>query len=130
MTLAYLGVSRSQRELAQQLGVLQHVGAPASSLLRLRSPTIDVIFRTEAHLDDIQQWLERRLPAIAFVQTGQLSYWRGQVAQHSVVIVGMDHRSVYLLDPGQPEAVITVQIEEFWLAWDEIGLAFGVTYRR
>ena len=38
----------------------------------------------------------------------------------------MTDQLVYLLDPAQSEAVITVPIEEFWLAWDEMGLMFGV----
>lgn len=74
MALAYLGVFRSQHELAQQLGVQRHVGAPASNLVRLRKAEIDVFFGIEADIDSIRQWLARRLPVIALVQTNQLTY--------------------------------------------------------
>lgn len=126
MALAYLGVPRSQHELARQLGVQRHVGAPASNLVRLRTAKIDVFFGAEADIDSIRQWLAHGLPVIALVQTNQLAYWGGETAQHAVVVVGMTDRLVCLLDPAQSEAVITVPIEEFWLAWDEMGLMFGV----
>ncbi len=126
MALAYLGDFRSQHELARKLGVQPYVGAPASNLIRLRTPKIDVFFGAEAETDSVRQWLERRLPVIALVQTNQLSYWGGETAQHAVIVVGMTDLSVYLLDPAKTETVITVPIEEFWLAWDEMGLTFGV----
>lgn len=126
MALAYLGVFRSQHELARQLGVQQYIGAPASNLLRLRTPKIDVFFGAEAEIDSIRRWLARRLPVIALVQTNQLAYWGGEIAQHAVIVVGMTDRSVHLLDPAQSEVVITVPVDEFWLAWDEMGLTFGV----
>ena len=126
MALAYLGVHRSQHELARQLGVQRYVGAPASHLLRLRSPEIDVFFGVEAEIDRIHRWLTRGSPVIAFVQTSQLAHWGGETAQHAVIIVGITDRSVYLLDPAQSEGIITVPVEEFWLAWDEMGLMFGV----
>ena len=130
MALAYLGVARSQQDLARRLGVIQDIGAPASQILRLRTPPIEVVFRTEAKLDDIRQWLQRRAPVIAFVQTSFLSYWNGQIAQHAVVVVGIDEQLVYLHDPGKQDSVMTALIDEFWLAWDEMGLTFAVLYRR
>jgi ABC-type bacteriocin/lantibiotic exporter with double-glycine peptidase domain len=130
MALAYLGVHRSQHELARQLGVQRYVGAPASHLLRLRTPKIDVFFVAEAEIDSIHRWLARGLPVIAFVQTNQLAYWRGETAQHAVIVVGMTERLVHLLDPAQSEVVIAVPVEEFWLAWDELGLMFGVIAHR
>jgi hypothetical protein len=126
MALAYVGDFRSQHELARQLGVQPYVGAPASNLLRLRTPKIDVFFGVEAEIDSVRQWLERRLPVIALVQTNQLSYWGGETAQHAVIVVGMTDLFVYLLDPAKTETVITVPIAEFWLAWDEMGLTFSV----
>lgn len=126
MTLAYLGVLRSQHELARRLGVQPYVGAPASNLRRLRSSKIDVFFGAEGTIDSIHQWLTRRLPVIALVQTNQLAYWGGETAQHAVVIVGITDHQVYLLDPAQSEVVIAAPIEEFWLAWDEMGLMFSI----
>lgn len=126
MALAYLGVSRSQHELAHLLGVQRYVGAPTSNLLRLRSSTIDVFFGIEGEVETIRQWLAHRLPVIVFVQTNQLTYWGGETAQHAVLVVGLVDRLVYVFDPAQSEVVIAVPVEEFWLAWDEMGLMFGV----
>lgn len=44
MVLNYLGVVRSQAELALQLGTRANIGAPHSHLTRLKSLTIDVLY--------------------------------------------------------------------------------------
>lgn len=52
MVLTYLGVPCSQDDLARQLGVRPHLGAPSSRLLRLRSAVLDVIY-TAGDLEDL-----------------------------------------------------------------------------
>jgi hypothetical protein len=96
MALAYLGIARSQEELARTLG------------------------------DDLRYWLEQKAPIIAFVHTGLLAYWQGQVAQHAVIIVGIDEQTVYLLDSAKTENAVAVLLDEFLLAWDEMEFAFAV----
>lgn len=130
MVFAHLGISRSQPELARTLGVIENLGVPASQVIRLRSRQVEVIYQTESSLVDIDKWLQQGIPVIACVQTRELSYWRGQVAQHVVLVVGMDQTTVYLLDPGYMDGVTTVSTTEFFLAWDEMALAYAVIYRR
>jgi hypothetical protein len=48
------------------------------------------------------------------------------VAQHAIIIVGIDEQTVYLLDPGKTENVIAISIDEFLLAWDEMEFSFAV----
>jgi hypothetical protein len=126
MALAYLGISRSQGELARTLGVFEDFGVPASHLLKLRSRHIQVEFTTEGNVSELHHWLTRQIPVIAFVNTGSLAYWQGQIAQHAVLLVGMDEQTVYLLDPAKTQKVVTVAIDEFMLAWDEMEFAFAV----
>jgi uncharacterized protein YvpB len=126
MALAYLGISRSQEELARILGVFEDFGAPASHLLKLRSRHIQVEFATEGNISELRHWLGRQIPIIAFVNTSSLAYWQGQVAQHAVLLVGMDEQTIYLLDPAKTQKVVTIAIDEFMLAWDEMEFAFAV----
>lgn len=90
-----LGIFRSQASLARRLGLRPRIGVPASSLTRLRSAGIEVVY-TSGDLDDLANWLERDQPAIAFVQTRQWPYWQGHTAQHAVVVVGLDDIAVYV----------------------------------
>ena len=130
MVFAHLGISCSQPELARTLGVIKNLGVPASQVIRLRSRQVDVIYQTEGSLADIDKWLQQGVPVIACVQTSELSYWHRQVAQHVVLIVGMDQTTIYLLDPAYTDTVIAVAINEFFLAWDEMMLAYAVIYGR
>jgi len=128
MVLTYLGISCSQDDLARQLGVRPHLGAPSSRLLRLRSAVLDMIY-TAGDLEDLAVWLDQGLPALAFVQVDQLPYWRGQQFQHAVVIVGLDTQAVYLLDPAADAAPIRVLRGDFNLAWDEMDCVYAI-FRR
>jgi ABC-type bacteriocin/lantibiotic exporter with double-glycine peptidase domain len=126
MALAYLGISRSQQELGRIMGMIAGLGVPASHILRLRSSQIQVEYHTEGQLEHLRAWLMRQIPVIACVQTSELTYWRGHIAQHVILLVGTDEHNVYLLDPAQNPTVISVSIDEFLLAWDEMEFAYIV----
>jgi hypothetical protein len=126
MALAYLSIERSQDDLARTLGMFEDFGIPASHLLKLRSRHIQVKYETEGTIDDLRYWLDREVPVIAFVHTGQLTYWQGQVAQHAALLIGIDEQMVYLLDSAKTEKVVAVLLDEFLLAWDEMEFAFAV----
>lgn len=126
MALAYLGILRSQEELARTLDIFEDFGVPASHLLRLRSRHIRIEFETEGNVGDLYSWLTRQIPVIAFINTSSLTYWQGQVTQHAVLLVGMDKQTIYLLDPAKTQKVVKVSIDEFLLAWDEMEFAFAV----
>ena len=126
MALAHLGISRSQQELGRVMGMIAGFGVPASHILHLRSPQVQVEYHTEGSLEHLRLWLMRQVPVIACVQTSELAYWQGHIAQHAILLVGIDEQHVYLLDPAQNPAVISVSIDEFLLAWDEMEFAYSV----
>ena len=130
MALAHLGISRSQAALAKTLGIFEDFGVPASNITRLKSSSIEVIYATEAVLSDVADWLDQKIPVIAFVQTAQLDYWQKHPAQHAVLIVAIDNDSVYLLDPARNADIVTVSIGEFLLAWDDMEFSYAVIRRR
>ena len=125
MVLNYLGVVRSQAELALQLGTRANIGTPHSHLSRLQSPTIDVLYST-GDLDDLRQHVERGQPVIVFVQAGELSNWRGRKSRHALVVVGMDAEIVSVLDPAAQPEPIAVPLGDFMLAWDEMDNTFAM----
>jgi ABC-type bacteriocin/lantibiotic exporter with double-glycine peptidase domain len=126
MALAYLGIERSQDELARILGMFVDFGVPASHLLRLRSRHIQIKYEREGNLSELRHWMNQQISVIACVHTGLLSYWQNQITQHAVLVVGIDEQKIYLLDPAKTEKVIAVLIDEFLLAWDEMEFAFAV----
>jgi ABC-type bacteriocin/lantibiotic exporter with double-glycine peptidase domain len=113
MALRYLGIDRSQADLARQMGAIPHVGT-----VNLQSSTLHVIY-AEGTLELMRGWLDQDVPVIAFVQTLELPYWSGAEARHAVVVVGIDDENVYLLDPARDPDIIPVSLGDFTLAWED-----------
>jgi ABC-type bacteriocin/lantibiotic exporter with double-glycine peptidase domain len=58
------------------------------------------------------------IPVIAFVRTGELSWWKEDTG-HAVVLIGYDNSCFWLNDPVFPGEPIRVPVDEFMLAWIE-----------
>jgi ABC-type bacteriocin/lantibiotic exporter with double-glycine peptidase domain len=130
MVLAYQGIKRPQAELLRLLGTHPLVGTPYSNITRLRSPHIKVAYQKARGLSDLAKWLEIALPAIVFVQAGELPHWRGHWFQHALVVIGLEQEKVYLLDPASSNQTISVPNGDFLLAWEEMDLAYAVIVKR
>ncbi|MBI4670219.1 MAG: hypothetical protein HY741_00945 [Chloroflexi bacterium] len=76
-------------------------------------------------LETLCSCLARELPPIAFVNTGQLSYWN-EATGHAVVIVGIENNQVLVNDPAFPEAPQEISIDEFMLAWMDMDQFYGL----
>jgi ABC-type bacteriocin/lantibiotic exporter with double-glycine peptidase domain len=118
MVLDYLGIQRSQNDLARQMHSIPNVGTIGRNILRLQSSTVRVIY-AQGTLKLLYAWLAQGVPVIAFVQTAELPYWSGVEARHAVVLVGINDDDVYLLDPAHDPGTITVSLGDFALAWEE-----------
>jgi predicted double-glycine peptidase len=116
MALAYLGVQRSQAELARLMSTHPQLGTPYSHLRRLHSDQIVVEYGKANELIDLDAWLNNDLPVIAFVQMGELPYTRQRLAQHAVVVIGIDQEGVYIQDPATSQSVVAVPHNDFLLA--------------
>jgi ABC-type bacteriocin/lantibiotic exporter with double-glycine peptidase domain len=126
MILNYLGLDRSQIELARLVGTHPQAGTPYSRITRLRSNKINVAYQKASGLEDLAKWLERQLPVIAFVQMRELPHWQGHWSQHAVVVVGLDQIAIHVLDPAASAQVIAVPVNDFVLAWEEMDWAYAV----
>jgi ABC-type bacteriocin/lantibiotic exporter with double-glycine peptidase domain len=130
MVLAYLGIDRSQADLARLMGTRSQAGTLYSNVVRLRSGEISVAYQKANGLEDLDRWLARELPVMVFVQMRELPHWHGHWSQHAVVVVGLDHESVHILDPATSASVIVVPNADFVLAWEEMDLAYAVIAKR
>ena len=130
MILAYLGISRSQAELARLMGTHPQAGTPYPRITRLRSDQISVDYAKARGLDELIGWLNRDQPVIAFVQMSELPHWRDHWSQHAIVAVGSDQEAVHVLDPAASSQVIAVPHADFVLAWEEMALAYAVIAKR
>lgn len=126
MALAYLGIFRSQQEIARALKTRRGFGTPASSIVNLRSQHIEALYRVGGSPDAIQHWLQNSHPVIAFIQAGELPHWHGIRAQHAILVVGVDEQEIFLHDPAIDDGPITVPIGDFLLAWDELDNRYAV----
>ena len=114
MVLNYIGKPVPYARLLRILEI-GPIGAPRRNILRLSDHGIGVVYR-EASLSIIAEHLRRGQPVIAFVDTGELSYWTS-TTNHAVVIVGITPEFVTLLDPAFPAQPYQVMMDEFLLAW-------------
>jgi hypothetical protein len=115
MLIEYLGRSVPYHQLVALLEI-GPLGAPRRNILRLTGLGFHVTFR-EATLPMIDQYVKTGQPVIAFVDTGELSYW-STTTNHAVVVVGVESDHVLILDPAFPGNVPRQIPEgEFHLAW-------------
>ena len=116
MVLAYLGISRSQESIGQELGLNPPFGVRHSNINKLASSKIKVTYEAGT-LEDIHGWLDQNAPAIVFVQAGELLPWLGHHFQHAVVVVGIDGQTVYVMDPALDAGPTPIDEQAFMLAW-------------
>lgn len=117
MAMAYFGLSVSQAELNRLLD-LTPGGIPVLRLTRLEQHYDVLVALRRGTLDDLIRALERDLPPIVFVRTGQLPYWTIDT-QHAVLISGYGGSDFLVNDPALPTAPQHVAALDLSLAWDE-----------
>jgi hypothetical protein len=86
MVLDYLGIANSYDQLVQMLGI-GPAGVPFRNLHHLQTLGATVLIERGSLLT-LEDHLSQALPAIAFVDTGWLSYWSEQT-QHAVAGRGL-----------------------------------------
>jgi len=122
MALAFLGINRTQKQIAALIGYIEGAGTPAPNIARLSDWGVDVRYFPRAVLNDLQQGLEEGSAIIVFVRAGELPYWEEDVP-HALVVTGIDASDgvAYVNDPALKRAPIAVPMDDFILAWDALG---------
>lgn len=100
------------------------IGAPFRNLRFLQSLNL-IVTIGNGDLPTLRTHLHNGRPLIVAVDTGQLAYWN-EATDHAVLVVGVDARQVYLLDPDSAETPQPVPLDEFELAWLEKDYLYAV----
>jgi ABC-type bacteriocin/lantibiotic exporter with double-glycine peptidase domain len=116
MVLEYFGHSLSEDELAHILGTKSY-GTPAPNLYRLEKDGFSVIYGSGT-LSTIRAYIQRGVPCLIFVQTGDLPYWHENTG-HVIVAIGIDEENIIVNDPAFDEAPQVIPLDYFLLAWSE-----------
>ncbi len=123
MALQHIGVSQSQAQLNRLLG-LTPAGVPSSRIQRLNGLAAKVVY-TSGDETALKEAINRGIPPIIFVDTGELPYWKVRL-RHAVLVVGYDEAQVYLNDPDQHIAPIAVSWGDLMLAWSEFDYKYAL----
>lgn len=102
IVLDYYGVTKSEKELAELVGVSKDVGVDATSIARAAEALgLRVLIKSESSFDDIEAWLKKGAPVIVdWFTRGRSDYSDGEVADgHYSVVCGLDDAHIYLQDP-------------------------------
>lgn len=119
MVLAYLGMERTEAEIAQLLGT-QRFGTPNFAIVKLAAWGVEVDFRVW-ELEELLSALAKGQPVILFVQTGFLDYWEEDFG-HAIVVVGVtDKQQFWIHDPSQPKGARQASLNGLLAAWCEFG---------
>lgn len=119
MVLAYQGQQHSEQELALALQTIPLLGTlPENVTPVLESWGHNVRWFEHGTLDQLTKLLAQNLPVILFVRAADLPD-RGS-GLHALVLVGIDRRSVVLLDPTRKKD-LHLPIKEFARIWTNFG---------
>lgn len=125
MVTAYLQQPLLQDDVAHWLDTDDLAGTPSSRVTRLTRRDFNVAYEDFGTVVELEGWLNRQIPPILFVLTGELSYWSIDTA-HAVVLAGLSGDQAHLFDPAVETAPIIVSTEELLLAWSYFEYTYAV----
>jgi ABC-type bacteriocin/lantibiotic exporter with double-glycine peptidase domain len=102
MVLAYYGVEHTEQELAELCRTDFDLGTSAEALEKAaESLGFTVEIKNNSSFEDIQSWLDRKVPVIVnWFTRGRTDYPESAVPDgHLSVVVGLDDHYIYLQDP-------------------------------
>mgnify|MGYP001110535087 FL=1 len=103
-----------QEDIAHWLGTTE-IGTPARNISRLESRGFKVVYQ-EGSLQLLSDTLNRGVPCILFLRTGELPYWQVDTA-HAVVLAGLRGDQAYPHDPVFVDAPKIASVDALMLAW-------------
>jgi len=127
MALQHIGISQSQAQLNRLFGLMPE-GTPSSRVQRVRALGVEIVYASGDEQVLIEA-VDRGIPPIIFVDTGDLSYWRIRL-RHAVLMVGYDEKNVYLNDPDQATAPVVASWGDLMLAWSEFDYKYAIIFSK
>ncbi len=102
MVFDYYGIEKSEAELAKLVAMTDKLGIDDQEIKRVaESLGFKVEIKNESSFEDIQKWLDEKVPVIVnWFTRGRADYEDSEVADgHYSVVVGLDNEFIYLQDP-------------------------------
>jgi predicted double-glycine peptidase len=87
--------------------------------MRLSGPTFEVYLRS-SNVAELQSMLADHQPAIVFLKTGVLEYWKMDIF-HTAVLIGLNGATVALHDPYFATGPQSTSLQSFEKAWAATG---------
>jgi ABC-type bacteriocin/lantibiotic exporter with double-glycine peptidase domain len=108
--LAYWGQEHTEQELAELSGSDPDIGVEAPGLVEAAKKIgFNGFYHDDADLDDLARYLDLGLPVIV--------NWWSEDEGHFSVVVGMDDKYVYMVDPEKNVHYSRVSIDDFSRNW-------------
>lgn len=133
MVLDYYGVEKSEKELAELCGTDPDLGTNDEGVKRAaESLGFTVEIKNDSTFDEIQNWLDKKVPVIVnWFTRGRIDYDDSEAPDgHLSVVVGLDDEYIYLQDPeiGDLRRISRDDFMRVWFdftgeyitAWDEL----------
>lgn len=98
----YYGVEKSEQEIARLAGTTQDLGTDDEGIKKAAENLgFKVEIKNEASFEDIQDWLDKKVPVIVnWFTRGRIDYSEEDVPDgHYSIVVGLDDEFIYLQDP-------------------------------
>jgi hypothetical protein len=120
MALTHLGLQISYRRLAKLLRAGPSY-TPFSNLRYLEQLRLSLTLGELGDLSLFEHYIELGLPVVVAVKTIDWPHWGTEVAEHAVVVVGIDQSQgvIYIHDPFLAEAPIELSLITFAIGWEE-----------
>ena len=102
IVLAYFGIEKSEKELADLAGVVPGIGIDDQTIVKvLVAQGLKAEIKNECTFDDLERWLGEGKPVIVdWFTRGRSDYDDSEVADgHYSVVCGLDADFIYLQDP-------------------------------
>lgn len=119
MVLAYYGVDKDEEEVAERCGRDPDLGTDDESIKKAAGAYgFRVEIQNNASFDDIQHWLDKKVPVIVnWFTRGRSDYDDSEVPDgHYSVVVGLDNKNIYLQDP-EIGKMRTLSRDNFMRVW-------------
>lgn len=119
MVLEYYGMEKTEKELAELCGTDPSLGTSDEGLKRAAEHLgFAVEIKNNSMLDDIQHWLDKKVPVIVnWFTRGRIDYDDSEVPDgHLSVAVGLDGEYIYLQDP-EIGALRKISRDDFMKVW-------------
>lgn len=113
------GKEKTDTELAKECGTDSALGTSNEQFIETAARfglANDV--KTEASFDDIQIWLDKKIPVVVdWFTAGRKDYLEGEMPDgHYSIVVGLDEENIYLQDP-EIGGLRTIPRKQFFRVW-------------